>query len=62
MSMIQSSIVALIIAVVVVLVALGSRRPTAGEPFRRRPSAIVLVVTVLIIAGLCAFLATRHGV
>lgn len=57
----QSSIVALVIAVVVVLIALGSRRSRMGEPFGRRPAAIVLVLVLLIIAALLAFLATRHG-
>ena len=61
MTGIQSSIFAVILAVVVVFVALASRRPRTGEPFRRRPAAIMLIVVGLVIAALLAFLATRHG-
>ena len=58
----QSSLFTVTLAVVVVLVALASRRHRLGEPFYRRPAAIVLVVVALIIVALMALLATRHGV
>lgn len=57
----QSMIFMAVLAVLVVAVSVASRRPRRGEPFRRRPAAIVLLVTACVIAALCAFLATRHG-
>ena len=57
----QSISFALVMVVILTAAAIGSRRQRLGEPFHRRPAAIVLLVCVLIIVGLCAWLATRHG-
>ena len=51
----------MMLAVLVIALSIASRRPRLGEPFRRRPAAIVLLVVAIIIAALCAYLATRHG-
>ena len=51
----------MVLAVLVIALSIASRRPRLGEPFRRRPAAIVLLVVAIIIAALCAYLATRHG-
>ena len=37
------------------------RRDAMGAPFHRRPAAIVFALVLVIIAGMCVFLATRHG-
>lgn len=58
----RSSIVMVVIAIIVVVGTLASQRPRMGEPFRKRPAAIVLAVVVLLIAAMCVYLATRHGV
>lgn len=57
----QSTGFIVVLAVLVVAISIASRRPRRGEPFRRRPAAIVLLVTAIIIAALCIFLAKRHG-
>jgi drug/metabolite transporter (DMT)-like permease len=57
----QSAGFIVVMAALVIAISIASRRPRRGEPFRRRPAAIILLVTVCIIAALCAFLATRHG-
>jgi amino acid transporter len=51
----------MVLAVLVIALSIASRRPRLGEPFRRRPAAIVLLVVGCIVAALCIFLATRHG-
>ena len=51
----------MVLAVLVIALSIASRRPRLGEPFRRRPAAIVLLVVGCVVAALCIFLATRHG-
>jgi hypothetical protein len=57
----QSSTFAIVLAIVLVLIALASRRRRLGEPFGRRPAARVLLVVAVAIVLLCVLLATRHG-
>jgi len=51
----------MVLAVVVIVGTLASRRDAMGLPFHRRPAAIVFAIVLVIIAAMCAFLATRHG-
>lgn len=57
----RSSIVMVVIAIIVVIGAIASQRPRMGEPFRKRPAAIVLLVVVLVVGAMMLFLSTRHG-
>jgi len=58
----QSVAIMVVLAVVVVVGTLASRRDAMGAPFHRRPAAMVFALVLLIIAGMCAYLATRPGV
>jgi len=51
----------IVLAVVVIVGTLASRRDAMGAPFHRRPAAIVFALVLVLIAGMCLFLATRHG-
>lgn len=57
----RSSIVMVVIAIIVVAGAILSQRPRMGEPFRKRPAAIVLLLVVLVVGAMMLFLSTRHG-
>ena len=57
----RSSIALMVIAIIVVVGALASQRPRMGEPFHKRPAAVVLLLVGLLIAAMCLYLATRHG-
>jgi len=57
----QSTAIWMVLAVVVIVGTLASRRDAMGLPFHRRPAAIVFAIVLVIIAAMCAFLATRHG-
>ena len=62
MDITQSVAIMVVLAVVVVVGTLASRRDAMGAPFHRRPAAMVFALVLLIIAGMCAYLATRPGV
>jgi len=51
-----------VLAVIVIVGTLASQRDRMGVPFHRRPAAVVFALVLLVIAGMCLFLATRHGV
>ena len=55
------SVVTVLLAVLVVVLALASGRRQRDQPLRKGPTAIVLAIVVVIIIALCAILATRHG-
>jgi len=57
----QSVAIMVVLAVVVIVGTLASRRDAMGAPFHRRPAAIVFALVLVLIAGMCLFLATRHG-
>jgi len=58
----QSAAIVVVLAVVVIVGTLASRRDAMGAPFPRRPAAIVFAAVLLLIAAMCAYLATRPGV
>jgi FtsH-binding integral membrane protein len=57
----QSSVFTVVLAALVVGIAVASRPGREGEASRRRPAAIVLLIVAALVAGLCLFLASRHG-
>jgi len=57
----QSSLVMVVLAIIVVAGSLASQRTRLGEPFYKRPAAIVLLVVVLLVGAMLFYLSTRHG-
>jgi len=57
----QSLLVMVVLAIVLVVGTLASQRTRLGEPFYRRPAAIVLLLVVALIGGMLFYLSTRHG-
>ena len=57
----QSSLVMLVLAVIVVVGSIASQRTRLGEPFYKRPAAIVLLVVLILVGGMLFYLSTRHG-
>lgn len=58
----QSTAIVVVLAIVLVVGTLASQRTRMGEPFYRRPAAIVLAVVLLLIGAMCVYLATRHDI
>ena len=58
----QSVAIMVVLAVIVIVGTLASQRDRMGVPFHRRPAAIVFALVLVVIAAMCLFLATRHGV
>jgi len=57
----QSSIVMVVLAVIVIGGTLASQRTRLGEPFYKRPAAVVLLIVMLLIGAMLFYLSTRHG-
>ena len=50
-----------VLAVIVIGGTLASQRTRLGEPFYKRPAAVVLLIVMLLIGAMLFYLSTRHG-